>query len=355
MTAPDDREKHGGKAMANESFLVFGLQGQLLALETMAVREIISLGEVTPLDETPPYITGIINLRGQVIPVMDLNRRFGRTPQRYRLTDSIIVMAAAGLQVGLIAQEVHEEINLAPENITPAPAVGLNGGMPPRFATRVAKGRGNLIILLNHLNLLQDEALPEEAVLEEAPEPQPAGTYFCPEASPEERAVFRERALSLAQAQVDEGAAGLIPIAVVGLNGEYFGVDLELVREFTGIRHLTPIPCCPGHIVGNMNLRGNILTLVDLRGLLGLPEGLLKEDDQVIVASLGDLTAGVVVDQVYDIVYLNPLNLGPVPTAVHKTWDKYLDGTAPYGGRMMTILNLGHLLSAESLVVDEEP
>ncbi len=339
--------------MANESFLVFGLQGQLLALETMAVREIISLGEVTPLDETPAYITGIINLRGQIIPVMDLNRRFGRAPQRYRLTDSIIIVAAAGVQVGLIAHEVHEVINLAPEDITAAPAISLNGGMPPKFATRVAKVGGSLIILLNHLNLLQDEALPEEVAVEEAPEPEAARTYFSPEASPEERVVFRERALSLAQAQAEEGAAGLIPIAVVGLNGEYFGVDLELVREFTGIRHLTPIPCCPGHIVGNMNLRGNILTLVDIRSLLALPGSPLKEDSQVIVASLGDLAAGVVVDQVYDIIYLDPGNLGPVPTAIHKAGDKYLDGTAPYGGKMMTILNLGNLISAESLVVNE--
>lgn len=341
--------------MAKESFLVFGLQGQLLALETMAVREIISLGEVTPLDETPAYITGIINLRGQIIPVMDLNRRFGRLPQRYRLTDSIIVMAAAGVQVGLIAHAVHEVINLAPEDVSAAPAISLNGGMPPKFATRVAKVGGNLIILLNHLNLLQDEALPEEVTSEEEPEPEAARSYFCPEASPEERAVFRERALTLAQAQADEGGAGLIPIAVVALNGEYFGVDLELVREFTDIRHLTPIPCCPEHIVGNMNLRGNILTLVDIRSLLGLPWSPLAEDGQVIVASLGDLTAGVVVDQVNDIIYLPPGNLGPVPTAIHKTGDKYLDGTAPYGGKMLTILNLGNLLKAGSLVVNEEP
>jgi purine-binding chemotaxis protein CheW len=197
---------------------------------------------------------------------------------------------------------------------------------------------------------LQDEALPAEAALEEAAEPETGGAYFCTEASPEERAVFRERALSLAQAQADKEAAGLVPIAVVELNGEYFGVGLELVREFTGIRHLTPIPCCPGHIVGNMNLRGNILTLVDIRNLLGLPD-----DSQVIVASLGELAAGVVVDQVYDIVYLDPGNLSPAPTAIHRAGDKYLDGTAPYGGKMMAILNLGTLLSAESLIVNEEP
>ena len=341
--------------MANESFLIFGLQGQLLALETMVVREIIGLGEITPLDETPAHIAGIINLRGQILPVMDLNRRLGYGHRRYQLTDSIIVMAAAGLQVGLIVQAVQEVLNLAPEDITPAPAISLHDGTPRKFTTRVAKVGGDLIILLNHLNFLQDVGLPGGEVMETAPEPDAAQTYFCPEASPEERAIFRERALSLAQAPADEGTAGLIPIAVVGLNGEYFGVNLDMVREFTGIRHLTPIPCSPGHIVGNMNLRGNILTLVDIRGLLDLPVVPLKEDSQVIVAGTGELSAGVVVDQVYDIIYLDPENLGPVPTAIHQAGDKYLEGTAPHGGRMMTILNLAHLLGSESLVVNEEP
>jgi purine-binding chemotaxis protein CheW len=341
--------------MANESFLIFGLQGQLLALETMAVREIIGLGEITPLDETPAHIAGIMNLRGKILPVMDLNLRLGYAHRRYRLTDSIIVTDAAGLQMGLIVQAVQEVITLAPEDITPAPAISLHGGTARKFATRVAKVGGDLILLLNHLNLLQDAALPDGVALGEMPETDATQTYFCPEASPEERAIFRERALSLAQAPADEGTAGLIPIAVVGLNGEYFGVNLDLVREFAGIRHLTPIPCSPGHIVGNMNLRGNILTLVDIRGLLDLPVVPRQEDSQVIVASTGELCAGVVVDQVYDIIYLNPENLGPVPTAIHKAGDKYLEGTAPHGGKMMTILNLANLLSSESLVVNEEP
>jgi purine-binding chemotaxis protein CheW len=63
----------------------------------------------------------------------------------------------------------------------------------------------------------------------------------------------------------------------------------------------------------------------------------------------------VVVDQVYEIIYLNPENLSPVPTAIHQAGDKYLEGTAPHGDKMMTILNLAHLLSSESLVVNEEP
>ena len=340
--------------MTDQSFLVFGLQGQLLALEAMAVREIIWLLEITPLDEIPPYLTGVINLRGRLIPVMDLNRRFGHAAQRYQLTDSIIVVALEGVLVGLIANEVNEVITISPENIEASPAASLIGAIPPQFATRVAKVDEAIITLLDHANLLQDETLSQETVWEEAPEPMAARSSFCPEASPEERAVFRARARSSMQPPVDEGFAGMIPTAVVGLNGEYFGVDLELVRRFADLRHLTPIPCCPGHIVGNMNLRGNILTLVDIRTLLDLPGAAVSEDSKVMVASLGELSAGVVVDQVFDIIYLNPADIGPVPTAIQKSGEKYLKGTTPYGGKVMTILNLSNLLASENLVVAEE-
>jgi purine-binding chemotaxis protein CheW len=141
---------------------------------------------------------------------------------------------------------------------------------------------------------------------------------------------------------------------VVGLNEEFFGVDMELVREFADIRGLTPIPCAPPHIVGNMNLRGNILTLVDIRGLLDMPATGTPSAGKVIVAALGDLSAGVLVDDVFDIAFLKPSDIWPVPSAVQKAGERYLKGTAPYGDRMMTILNLANILASEKLSVEED-
>jgi len=341
--------------MASQSYLIFSSSGLQLALEAAVVREIIRLPEITPLAETPPYLTGVINLRGHIIPVMDLNRRFGRPPPRYRLTDSIIVLALEDLRLGLIVNAVHEVICIAPEDIDASPSSRFPGARPPQFATRVAKVGGNILMVLNHLNLLPDNALAQELEEGEAPEPMASSSYFCPDASPEERAVFHQRAVSLRPALVEEDFTGLSPTAVVGLNGEYFGVDLELVREFAAIRHLILIPCCPDHIVGNMNLRGNILTLVDIRNWLDLPGAGLREAGQVMVAALGELSVGIVVDQVFDIIYLNPADLDPLPTAIRKANEPYLQGTALYGGKVMTVLNLANLLSSEGLVVAEEP
>ena len=85
-------------------------------------------------------------------------------------------------------------------------------------------------------------------------------TYFCPDATDEERAVFRTRAHNLMQATESLEDAERIPLSIIQLGEECFGVGLGVVREFSHLRRVTAIPCCPPHIAGNMNLRGDILT-----------------------------------------------------------------------------------------------
>jgi purine-binding chemotaxis protein CheW len=103
---------------------------------------------------------------------------------------------------------------------------------------------------------------PEKEVLQQDDEhltPKILSSFYdlyCPNATTEERAIFRQRADNLRQSiEISKVTNELMPLAVIGLGHEYFGLDLELVHEFTDISNLTPIPCCPNHIVGNMNLR----------------------------------------------------------------------------------------------------
>jgi len=175
----------------------------------------------------------------------------------------------------------------------------------------------------------------------------------CPSATPEERAIFRERALDLRQSTESSDFTGLMPLAVIGLNGEYFGLDLEVVREFTNIHNVTPIPCCPAHVVGNMNLRGEIVTLVDVRSALNMPLSAASTSSKAIVIHVDDLVAGLPVDEVFDVIYLRPSEVRPVPAAVHSVSDEFLRGTAPYFEKMLSILDLPKILTNGGLMVEE--
>lgn len=340
--------------MVNQSLLVFRLNGLLLAVDALAVREILWLMEITPLEEAPPYIIGAINLRGKIIPVMDLNVRFGYEPKRYLTTDSVIVFELNQVRIGVVVEETLEVINISSTDIESSPVSSLGVKMPPQFVRKVARVGEDIIMILSHENLLGDHTFEEDVIAEEELDQKQSRRYFCPDASPAERAIFRERARNLIPASTGAGIEGLIPTAVVGLNGEYFGVDLELAQEFSNIHNVTPIPCCPGHVVGNMNLRGHVLTIVDIRNLLGMARNESGYATKVIVARMDDILAGVVVDDIYDIVYLNPVNIGPIPSAIQKAGERYINGVSPYGGKAMTLLNLRNILNSEDLLVREE-
>lgn len=308
--------------------------------------------ELSPLEESPSFISGVVNLRGKIIPVVDLQARFGREPEKYHLTDCVVILTTDVMPIGIVVNDVHDVIRIPAEHVEPSPLSLVGVPIPPRFVKKVARVGEHVIMILNHADLLSTPELQTTAFAgRDAKTESLVRPLFCPEASPEERAIFRERARLLREAPADEDFAGLPLLAVVGLNDEYFGVDVQLVREFAEITNPTPIPCCPGHVVGNMNLRGNILTLVDIRPLLDMPTEKAIMNGKVVVAVLDDLCVGLVVEDVFDLVYLSSSEIRPTPPAVEK---EYLEGTAEYAGKMMTILNLTAVLQSEELFVAEE-
>src|SRR5205814_10252811 len=118
-----------------------------------------------------------------------------------------------------------------------------------------------------------------------------------PEATTAERAVFQERARTLSQPMEAQDYAGLRPLAVTRLGPEVFGFPLDVVTEFAAVGSVTRVPCCPPHILGQMNLRGDILTLIDIRSALQVPNGASIAKETVVVQS-GDMLVGINVDEV---------------------------------------------------------
>lgn len=355
--------------MANKPYLIFSLNDLLYGVEAFCVQEIFSLPNLTPIAEAPREIVGVVNLRGDILPVMDLNLRFGYQQLEYSLTDSVIILEWQGFRIGIIVERVHEVHNISPQDITTEILYRQDvTNLREKFVAGIAKLAADIVMLVNHENLLSYSNYGEFSVAEQIKERPvtsekdaifsdnyyPKHRTFCPHATPEERAIFRERAENLIQQTQGQDFTGLIPLAVVALNDEFFGLDLSIVREFTELRQVTPVPCCPPHIVGNMNLRGEILTLVDIRSLLNLPMLDGETTTKVMIVRIDDLVTGVTVDEVFDVMYLHPSQILPVPTAVHSINNEYLRGTAAYREKMMSILDLSKIFRQGDLIVNEE-
>jgi len=323
--------------MESKSYTIFSIEGALYGIETHLVREIFLLPELTLIPEAPRDTIGVANLRGEILPIINLHARFfpeNATPS-YSVRDSIIAIANEERSVGILVQKILEVEDIPTAAIAPPLAENAN------FVAGIATIEDRLVTLLNSRNLWN---------YSQQYRTQTALPSFAP--SDAERKIFRDRAENLRRVIATQDETDSIPSAVIAIGGEYFGVDLQLVREFTQVSHITPIPCTPPHIIGNINLRGDILTLIDIRTVLDLPSESLPSSCQAIVLCVEDIVAGIVVDEVLDISYISLKQIEVIPMAIKDR--EFLKGTAPYKDKMMAILNLTKILTEGGLFVEEE-
>ncbi|MCT7949184.1 chemotaxis protein CheW [Ancylothrix sp. C2] len=350
--------------LKHEPYLIFSLNDSSYGVEAVYVREVFFLPELIPIPEAIRDVVGVVNVRGEILPMIDLEMRFGQRAGEYKITDSVVVMEWGGYKAGIIVNQVYEVVELEAEQVTNEVFKGRKLSINTHnFIDRIAKIDDRIVMLINHKNIIdfyEKVDLPTADQIATSPNYEeiekfvPHFRKFCPNATPEERTIFKERAASLMQQTDRQDFTGLIAVAVISLNEEFFAVDLELVREFTDLRKITPVPCTPPHIIGNMNLRGEIVTIVDIRGLLNLPRGRINKTSKAMIVHQDDVVAAIPVENVFDVIYLHPSQLMQIPVAIHSNNDEYLRGTAPYRDKIMMFLDLGKILSKGELVVNEE-
>jgi purine-binding chemotaxis protein CheW len=320
--------------------VVFECQRLRYAIDALAVRRILWLPQLTVVEEMPSYVAGVFNLQGRIVPVVDLNRRFGHPSHPCCLSDAVVVVETQDRQVGVIANQVFDVREAAGTHLAGADT-----------SAHVLVGeldvQGQLVMLVDHHQLF-----PAADLARLAPQPAEREPFF-PNATPEERTLLEQRARAL----LSEGVEDIVllgGLAVIAWGEERFGVDLAVVREFSPVGDIVPVPCCPPHIAGNMNLRGEIVTIVDLRPTLNLVSGDLGGATKVIVAEHESRLVGIPVEDVLDVVYTSPALYRRMPAAVPLADENYLLGEVPYGERMLTVLDLHKILQNGDLIVDEE-
>lgn len=337
--------------MGSKPYLIFRLHDKRYAIAATEVTEIFFLPELIPVAEAPADILGLLNLHSQFVPVMHLDLRFNHRFDRCHLTDSVIVVESADLQVGVIVHQVETVVEIDDRYIQD----DLNYGRERQIDRAFVKGAIDLddetIILLDVANLVRHpEAV---AVLTEADEGSEGDFYerYFPAASTKARETLARRAASLKEANEDGAAVELISLAIVGINGAYFGLELGIVREFIKIGRITTIPCCPQHIIGNTNLRGEILTIVDIRQPLSLAvDG--REHSKAAIVEVDEIVAGIAVEEVFDAIELRPEEIQPVPLAIDTNTASYLKGMMSYLGQPLNIIDLPKLLTQGAMTVD---
>ncbi|MBU3199062.1 chemotaxis protein CheW [Clostridium estertheticum] len=138
-------------------FLTFSVGKESYGIEIKFVTEIIGMQEITEVPELPDYVKGIINLRGKIIPVIDVRLRFRKEPKDYNDRTCIVVINIKETTVGLIVDNVAEVINIDDSNIVPPPQ--MKTGFHNRYVRGIGKVGNEVKLLLDCDKLLKDEEL----------------------------------------------------------------------------------------------------------------------------------------------------------------------------------------------------
>jgi purine-binding chemotaxis protein CheW len=142
-------------------YLTFSLAKEEYGIGILKVKEIIGMMTITPVPQTPSFVKGVINLRGKVIPVIDLRLKFGMEEIEYDERTSIIVVEVRGgtgtVQIGIVVDSVSEVVNIKSEDIEDTPTFGTR--LDTDYILGMAKLSGGVKILLDIDQVLTDEEI----------------------------------------------------------------------------------------------------------------------------------------------------------------------------------------------------
>jgi purine-binding chemotaxis protein CheW len=169
MSEPDEKREKAVEVMAEREgkYLTFTLSDEEYGIGILKIKEIIGMMPITTVPQTPEFVKGVINLRGKVIPVIDLRLRFGMESMDYTDRTCIIVVEIQGtietVQIGIVVDSVSEVLNIKREEVEDTPTFGAR--LNTDYILGMAKMEGGVKILLDIDRVLKAE---EVELLEKA-------------------------------------------------------------------------------------------------------------------------------------------------------------------------------------------
>lgn len=148
-------------AEKDNKYLTFSLEDEEYGIGILKIKEIIGMMQITTVPQTPEFVKGVINLRGKVIPVIDLRQKFDMEPMAYNERTCIIVVEIESIKgmvmIGIVVDSVSEVLNISSENIEATPTFGTK--LNTDYILGMAKLEGGVKILLDIDRVLNSEEI----------------------------------------------------------------------------------------------------------------------------------------------------------------------------------------------------
>lgn len=312
------------KTIETENQLVgFKLGDEEFGIDIMKVQEIIKVPEITRVPQAPDFVEGVVNLRGDVLPVINSRKRFGLDEVEKEDSTRIMVVNLAGASTGLVVDSVSEVLRLEKEQIEPPPPV--IKGVESRFLRGVGKLNDGkkLIMLLDTEHIFAEEEREQIS--------QVSNSASSAAKSADEKTEM-----------VDE-----IQLVSFGLAGEEYAVEVMNVQEIIRVPEITKVPSAPSFIEGVINLREKIIPIINLRERFAF--GAIEKTDatRILIINVSGLITGITVDSVSEVLRVPKSIIDPPPPIISGAEAEYIKGVARLDGgkKLLLLLNAENALN----------
>ncbi len=305
--------------------VTFLLDGVEFGLDIDRVQEITTRTEITPVPGSPRFVLGVINLRGQIIPVLDSRQRFHLAHAAPTARTRIMVLDLAGEPTGFQVDAVAEVVKLDDFSLKETPP--LVAGVRSEYLAGMVTAGSRLITLINLDKILDSSEFFHRQLLS-----QETG-----------RTVGFSTHGQEAEEESDE-----LPFVTFSLGQESFGVALANVEEIVDLPAVTKIPDAPDYVMGVICIRDQVLPLLDFTRLLRV-EGSSDDapDEMVILLSFENARLGMVVDGIQEIIRIRDEDILPAPHTLSEPEKAHLDGVVIRSDRMVSLIRVMQILDRE--------
>jgi purine-binding chemotaxis protein CheW len=312
--------------------LEFNIGTQYFGMDASVVTEVISMVYARELPKSPGFFDGIVNVRGNVVPLINLCRMLQFEDRPYNADNEIIITDTGNTQIGMVVDRVCDIIAVTKEQV-----LGLDKKTVPfaKFLFGFADLEKGLMPLFDVGKVIKYE---QRALSRK-------GKKLCPitKIKPKEKEILHQRASEFRKRKIEDDLEKR-QLIIFSLGAEWYGLDIDQVKEISDLPDIFYIPSAPGNIIGVVNLRGEIISVIDLRRTLGLLEQPLKKDVRMIIAEYHKLKIGFTVDMVADVVKVPVDLIEPPLTTTERMKAEYLDGEAEWENKLFGILNLRNII-----------
>lgn len=288
------------KKKASELYMTFSLSEKTYAIPAEKIVEIVQLPALQVLERLPEYIVGLMNLRGNIISVLNLRKLLGIKQEMFSTENQVLIINSNDKHIGIIVDSVNDVIQCNKENLNPLPY-----NLDESLISGIYRDAQSMVAFLDLdliINNIAAVEIDKNTIVNE--DYSFDNLFHSDDVSKEKLKNRAEKLQKEIKTEHYEDNFHQNNFVSFSLNKEIFSIGLKYVKEFCKLKsvNVVPVPCVPNFIIGIFNLRGEFITIIDIKSFLQIGKTIITDKSKIIVAKTPSIQVGLLVDDVFNIV-----------------------------------------------------